>query len=251
MKFKLISSSYVPYTVPLHYKSYGNVVENVSVTLLRGTSIGLYVDHELWESNVPLTEEIVNAQKSILKNYKFKAGIVTYIDAPETWVRWVGYTAVCGTVLAIRSYLNLDYNVDVVSREVKRVYRVDSWLSKMILSRGLSYMKFEDGRLISHLYTELDPSIRIVVGFRGSGCTKGFGVFSDNPIDTYETLRDRLAEGEGFSITENCGVFVITTRPNLKKTVKRAVKYLGRAEYVVVTQPDNIGVRVYRAGVPA
>ena len=240
---ELLASSYVPYHIPLAYRRRGGSIECVVLTILRGTSIGIYRDEFLWESNVRLPQRIMSLQRRILERAGIEAGVVTYVDAPQSWVSMISHTIVGGTLLALSGGAD-PRDVERVLGEAARMLKMPLWILKVCMLRGLSYVRIVNGEVSEVMTVRLDPETRIVVGIDGATSIKElYREVYDDPRSLFKVLSNEAIRME---IRGARYIAYFTDRRGLRGAIRNALARLGSVEEIVVTQPDNIGLRIYR-----
>jgi len=119
------------------------------------------------------------------------------------------------------------------------------WISKLSMLRGLSYVKTVNGEIVEVRQNLLEPDVRIVVSMGGvRNIRKLYGEVLDDPYGLYKVLSEG---GMRLEIRGKHYMAYFTNREGLGDTIKDILAKVGSAEEIVVTQPDNVGLRIYRS----
>jgi hypothetical protein len=247
---KPLVSIYIPYYVPIAYKRTNNKIYVTTISILRGTSVSIYNDFSGLDINCQLSGSVKTVLDELYDTLGNKLGIVIAVDAPPFWELGVQSSIILGVHLALKSLstslLNMKSIYSEIIKTTKKLTDLQ-WILYLNFSKGLSKFIINNDELESYDVTPIERNeMRIVVGVKAKG-------------DAPEWIREnnlREPDEEALKILKwmpttnlnyhwnNMDIKIVSLQ-RLRSVVEDIINDYAPEE-IVVSQPDNIGVRIYK-----
>lgn|GEM_PF-2436142 len=247
---KPLVSIYIPYYVPIAYKRTNNKIYVTTISILRGTSVSIYNDFSGLDINCQLSGSVKTVLDELYDTLGNKLGIVIAVDAPPFWELGVQSSIILGVHLALKSLSTSSLNMkSIYSEIIKTTKKLTDlqWILYLNFSKGLSKFIINNDELESYDVTPIERNeMRIVVGVKAKG-------------DAPEWIREnnlREPDEEALKILKwmpttnlnyhwnNMDIKIVSLQ-RLRSVVEDIINDYAPEE-IVVSQPDNIGVRIYK-----
>lgn len=247
---KPLVSIYIPYYVPIAYKRTNNKIYVTTISILRGTSVSIYNDFSGLDINCQLSGSVKTVLDELYDTLGNKLGIVIAVDAPPFWELGVQSSIILGVHLALKSLSTSSFNMkSIYSEIIKTTKKLTDlqWILYLNFSKGLSKFIINNDELESYDVTPIERNeMRIVVGVKAKG-------------DAPEWIREnnlREPDEEALKILKwmpttnlnyhwnNMDIKIVSLQ-RLRSVVEDIINDYAPEE-IVVSQPDNIGVRIYK-----
>lgn len=247
---KPILSVYVPYYVPIAYKEKNDKIYVVTISLLRGTSIGIYKDFKGLNINCQLSNLMQKALDELYDMLGKSFGIVIAVDAPPFWEIGVQSSIILGMNLALNVLSNNTLNIDTLhNNTIKLMTKLINvpWIHNLNLSKGISkFVINNNGKLEYQNTTSIKDNMRIIVGVKAQ---KDFPLWIKetniyDPDEEYSKILKWTFDANLKYSWKNMDIQIVGLQ-KLKNAVEEFINYYA-SEEIVISQPDNMGVRIYR-----
>jgi len=248
---KPLVSVYIPYYVPIAYKEENNKIHVVTLSILRGTSVSIYSDFSGLDINCQLSGSVKTILDELYDELGNKLGIVIAVDAPPFWELGVQSSIILGVHLALRSLSTSSFNMKSIYSEITKLTKklVNlQWILYLNFSKGLSkFIINNDGMLEGY-----DPipikrdEMRIVVGVKMKSDAPEW-IKEVNLREPDEEISKILKWMPATNLSyhwSNMDIKVVSLQ-RLRYVVEDIINDYAPEE-IVVSQPDNIGVRIYK-----
>jgi hypothetical protein len=247
---KPILSVYVPYYVPIAYKKEHNKIYIVSISMLRGTSIGIYKNFKGLDINCQLSKPIQKILEELYDTIGRNFGIVIAVDAPPFWEIGVQSSIILGMNLALDALSTNSLNVkilhDKVIKSMTKLINV-AWVHNLNFSKGVSkFIINNDGELEDRISTSIKNDMRIIIGVKA---LRDFPMWINeanvyNPDEEYPKILKWTSDVNLKYNWSNMDIRIVSLQ-KLKIIVEELINYYS-SEEIIVSQPDNMGIRIYR-----
>lgn len=248
---KPLVSVYIPYYVPIAYKEKNNKIYVATLSILRGTSVSIYNDFSGLDINCQLSGSVKAILDELYDNLGNKLGIVIAVDAPPFWELGVQSSIILGVHLALRSLSTNSFNMKSIYYEIIKIARklMDSqWILHLNFSKGLSkFIINNDGMLEGYDTIPIKKDeMRIVVGVKVKGDAPEW-IKEINLREPDEEILKILKWMPTINLSyhwSNMDIKVVSLQ-RLRSVIEDIINDYAPEE-IVVSQPDNIGVRIYK-----
>ncbi|MEM3832614.1 MAG: hypothetical protein QW128_03310 [Thermoprotei archaeon] len=247
---KPMLSVYVPYYVPIAYKKENNKIYVTSISILRGTSIGVYKNFKGLDINCQLSNPIQKILEELYDTIGRNFGIVIAIDAPPFWEVGVQPSIVLGMNLILEVLSTNSLNAKTLhSRMAELMTKLVNvpWIYNLNLSKGVNKFIINDsGELEGHVSASIRNDMRIIIGVRPQQDSPTWinEINMYNPDEEYSRIL-RWTSDVNFKYNWNNMDVRIISLQKLRPVVEELINYYS-SEEIIVSQPDNMGVRFYR-----
>ncbi len=247
---KPLISVYVPYYVPIAYKKDNDKIYVTTISILRGTSVSIYSDFKGLDINCQLSEPIKTILDKLYDTVKEKMGIVIAVDAPPFWEIGVQTSVILGMYLALKGLSTKSLSMKKISSEIVRMIEKiisPSWILHLNFSKGLTKFTISNnGLLENHNMIPIKDNMRIVIGVKASNDFPGW-IKEININEPDEEITKILGWTPNMNLSyhwNNMDVKIVSLQ-KLRSTIEDIINSY-TSEEIIISQPDNIGVRIYR-----